>query len=281
MFDVLPRPKRGGDSFCKTATSRREDDLCGVDVPVMGAGLQSAPDILGLKAEVLRCERMNRQASCVGPVYIKNGAGTSLRCQRRRDIAPTGELAGLPARDAPKSSQGLAESNGVRAGFTGPHPQRLFQFEYPYFSIPGVARPCDVANGLHYLFRDRIVHRNLDLCLGQKVDAGFGTAINLLVPGLAPVTMYFGDRDALNADISNRLPDLVQLEGFDDGGDQLHAFVPAFTGKSDGPPHHLRVLLIQNIADSVPQPAGDESTGYAVTSQGFAPIWRAAAPFAL
>jgi len=27
---------------------------------------------------------------------------------RRRDIAPTGELAGLPARDAPKSSESLA-----------------------------------------------------------------------------------------------------------------------------------------------------------------------------
>jgi protein-S-isoprenylcysteine O-methyltransferase Ste14 len=34
-FDVLPRPKKGGDSFRKTATSRREDDLCSVDVPVM------------------------------------------------------------------------------------------------------------------------------------------------------------------------------------------------------------------------------------------------------
>src|SRR6266478_8819892 len=32
--DVLPRPL-GGDSFCKTATSRREDVLRGVDVTVM------------------------------------------------------------------------------------------------------------------------------------------------------------------------------------------------------------------------------------------------------
>jgi hypothetical protein len=39
--------------------------------------------------------------------------------------------------------------------------------------------------------------------------------------------------------------------------------------------------LILNIADFVPQPADDESTGYAVTSQGFAPIWRAAALFVL
>src|SRR5271165_1981098 len=39
---------------------------------------------------------------------IKNGAGP-VTDPRRRDIAPTGELAGLPARDAPKTSKsGLA-----------------------------------------------------------------------------------------------------------------------------------------------------------------------------
>src|SRR5271155_5077487 len=35
---------------------------------------------------------------------IKNGAGP-VKGPRRPDIAPTGELAGLPARDAPKSSR--------------------------------------------------------------------------------------------------------------------------------------------------------------------------------
>jgi hypothetical protein len=47
-----------------------------------------------------------RIASCVGRANIKNGAG-SVKNPRRRDIAPTGELAGLPARDAPKTSEVL------------------------------------------------------------------------------------------------------------------------------------------------------------------------------
>src|SRR5580700_1783467 len=47
---------------------------------------------------------------------IKNGAGP-LRDPRRRDIAPTGELAGLPARDAPKSSESLASPSPL--GETG------------------------------------------------------------------------------------------------------------------------------------------------------------------
>src|SRR5208282_3099315 len=135
---------------------------------------------------------------------------------RRRDIAPTGELAGLPARDAPKSSRvtaslesgrGLqksskksllfsgAVSNRIRAGFTRPHTQRLFQFEYPNFSIACFSLPRHVAN---------------------------------------------------------RLPHLVHLERLDDGGDQLHAFVRDFTGKSDRLQRCFHVVLILNVAVSVP-----------------------------
>ena len=47
---------------------------------------------------------INRWASCAGRANIKNGTGP-LSDPRRRDIAPTGELAGLPARDAPKTSE--------------------------------------------------------------------------------------------------------------------------------------------------------------------------------
>ena len=45
-----------------------------------------------------------RVASCAGRANIKNGA-IPFQEPRRRDIAPTGELAGLPARDAPKTSE--------------------------------------------------------------------------------------------------------------------------------------------------------------------------------
>jgi hypothetical protein len=37
------------------------------------------------------------------------------------------------------------------------------------------------------------------------------------------------------------LPDLVHLEWLDDGGDQLHAFVPALTGLDVSLPHRFRV----------------------------------------
>src|ERR1700723_1656233 len=152
-------------------------------------------------------------------------------------------------------SRGRPGSNGVRSGFTGPHPQRLFQFEYPHFSIPGIAGPGDIANRLHHLLRDRIVYRQLHFGLGQEIDARLSSSIDLRVPTLAAIPMHFGYRDALNADVRNRLPDIVQLERLNDGGDQLHAFVLAFTGKSDRLPHHFRVLLILRIAEFVPGPS--------------------------
>jgi hypothetical protein len=46
---------------------------------------------------------------------------------------------------------------------------------------------------------------------------------------LAAVPVDFRDCNALNANVRHGLADFVQLEGLDDGGDQLHAFIPAFT----------------------------------------------------
>jgi hypothetical protein len=52
------------------------------------------------------------------------------------------------------------------------------------------------------------------------------------------------------------LPDLVHLERFDDGGDQLHALVRAFTGKSNRPHCPFRVVLLPNVAVSMPRSEG-------------------------
>jgi hypothetical protein len=48
------------------------------------------------------------------------------------------------------------------------------------------------------------------------------------------------------------LTDLVELEGLDDGGDQLHAFIPAFTRLDSSLRYRFRVLLILMNAASMP-----------------------------
>jgi hypothetical protein len=81
----------------------------------------------------------------------------------------------------------------------------------------------------------------------QKIDAVFSASVDLGVAMLPAVPLNFCDGDALNADIRYRLSNLVQLERFDDGGDQLHAFIPAFTRLSDSLQLHFRVLLILRL----------------------------------
>src|SRR3981081_3597617 len=129
-------------------------------------------------------------ASCAGRAIIKNGTGL-LMDLRRRDIAPTGELAGLPARDAPKTSEVWPRSiageallaknprfewpahkkllNGIRTGFTRADAQRLLQVEDPDLSVAGFPGPRHVTNRLHYLLCNRIVYCQLDLGLRDKV----------------------------------------------------------------------------------------------------------------
>jgi hypothetical protein len=64
--------------------------------------------------------------------------------------------------------------------------KRLFQFQYPNLAIACLPRPSHVANRFHHLFRDRIIDRQFDLRLGQKIDAVFGAAINLRMSMLPP-----------------------------------------------------------------------------------------------
>jgi hypothetical protein len=40
---------------------------------------------------------------------------------------------------------------------------------------------------------------------------------------LAPETLHFGHRNTLDIELGKGLADLVELEGFDNGGDHFHA----------------------------------------------------------
>ncbi len=69
--------------------------------------------------------------------------------------------------------------------------------------------PVDVSGG----------NGGFNLDLWQEVYGVFGATVDLGVTLLAAVTFDFGDGHALNAKVGQGLPDLLQLEGFDDGCD--------------------------------------------------------------
>jgi hypothetical protein len=119
--------------------------------------------------------------------------------------------------------------NCVRACLACSDAQRLLEFEDPDFAVAGLSGSGHVTNRLHHLFCDRIVDCQLDFRLGQKFDAVLGAPINLCVPMLASVAMNFGNRQALDPNVSDRLPYFINFKGLYHCGDELHAFIPACT----------------------------------------------------
>ena len=67
-----------------------------------------------------------------------------------------------------------------------------------------------------------VVDGRFDLDLGQEVHHVFRAAVQLRVALLAAKALDLGDRDALHADLRERLADFVELEGFDDCCDEFH-----------------------------------------------------------
>jgi hypothetical protein len=67
-----------------------------------------------------------------------------------------------------------------------------------------------------------VLDDDLDLHLGQEVDHVLGAAVQLGVALLAAETLHLGHGQAGHADLGQRLANLFELEGFDDGGDLLH-----------------------------------------------------------
>src|ERR1017187_8133543 len=186
--------------------------------------------------------------------YPRKTARVLLRYPHRRAYAPTGELAKLPVRYAPKSSEtcGLRPDpgidsphakrqcghgsrsapgealNGLRPGLAGAHAQRLFKLKHPDFAIACFPHSSHVTNSFDHLFGNRVIDRQFYFRPRQRVDLDRSPAIPFRVPALLPVSINFCNGYTLDADIRHRLPHFVQLEGPDDCGDQLHAFMPAF-----------------------------------------------------
>src|SRR5690606_17327495 len=64
--------------------------------------------------------------------------------------------------------------------------------------------------------------RDLDLHLRQEIYDVLRAAVELRVAALTPETLHLGNRHALDADLGERIADIVQAKRLDDGGNQLH-----------------------------------------------------------
>src|SRR5271169_3200605 len=63
---------------------------------------------------------------------------------------------------------------------------------------------------------------DLDFDLGQETHGIFGATIDFGMTLLPPVALHFGDGQALDADLGQRVADLVEFEWLDNGHYDFH-----------------------------------------------------------
>ena len=83
-------------------------------------------------------------------------------------------------------------------------------------------------DGLNRMLDDVVGNHHFDFHLRQEINHILGAAIDLGVTLLTAKAFDIGHGQATDTDIGKSLADLVELEGFDDCGDQFHGGAPRF-----------------------------------------------------
>src|SRR5579863_400508 len=113
-------------------------------------------------------------------------------------------------------------SKGRGVGLAGADAHRMVEAEDENLAVADLSGFRRRGDGLDDLVD--LVGRtsDLELDLRQEAHGVFGAAIDLGVALLPPVALHLGDGQSLNADLGERVADLVELEGLDDGHDDFH-----------------------------------------------------------
>src|SRR5581483_3163912 len=145
-----------------------------------------------------------------------------------------------PARSGPRTNKSLLALHGrgsrayggvalqrVSAGLAGADADRLVQGVDENLAVADLAGVGGLADRLHCRIDALVDDGDLDLDLRQEIDHVLGAAVQLGVTLLAAEALDLGHGDAGHAQVRQRLAHFVELEGFDDGDDQLHDAAPA------------------------------------------------------
>src|SRR5579863_191527 len=138
----------------------------------------------------------------------------------------------------------------VAVGFAGSNPQRMIDRHHKDLAVADLSGTGAGSNDLDSLVGDIGRNGDFDPQLREKIHDVLCAAINLRVALLAAVTLDLGHGHAVNADGGQRLADLVKLERFDNGDNELH--VQAFISRDsesrsslDLHPHKSGIFLPQ------------------------------------
>src|SRR5688572_15887416 len=119
-------------------------------------------------------------------------------------------------------SGGEIVSDGVCATIARSDAHRLLDVHDEDLSVADPAGAGGFGDSLDDIVDQAVLHDDLDLHLGEKVDDIFGTPIELRMPLLAAEALHLGDGDSGNARIVQRVLHVVELERLDDRFDFFH-----------------------------------------------------------
>src|ERR1700734_3072253 len=131
----------------------------------------------------------------------------------RSGTGPSVQHGQLPRND---STSGDSPLKRVAVGFAGADAYGMVERHDENLAVADLAGARRGGDRLDRLGRSIGGHRDLDTYLGQEVHCIFGATIDFSVTLLSPIALDLGDGHSGDADRRQRLPDIVQLERFDD-----------------------------------------------------------------
>src|SRR5579862_1164691 len=171
-----------------------------------------------------------------------SGAGAVAAGACAQDEWNVGALSASPNQIAPASAKSLARENVFNdmvsllsveiwarnflkrggVGLAGADAHRVIEAEdedLAVANLSGLRRRRDgVDDPVHLIGRAG----DFDFDFRQETHGVFGAAIDFGVALLTSVALHLGDGQSLNADLGERVADLVELERLDDGHDDFH-----------------------------------------------------------
>lgn len=120
------------------------------------------------------------------------------------------------------STGGRLDSRLIR--FTGAYAYYLVDTGNEDLAIADLACAGSVDNGVNNTIHQLFIRHNFNLYFRQEIHYVFGAAIEFSMTFLPAEPLYFGNGQAGDTDLIERLAHFVELEWFYDGLDFFHGF---------------------------------------------------------
>ncbi|ABX22330.1 hypothetical protein SARI_02471 [Salmonella enterica subsp. arizonae serovar 62:z4,z23:-] len=107
-------------------------------------------------------------------------------------------------------------------GFAGTNPDNAREFRDKNFAVANFSGIGRFIDDIDHLFQLVVGDSHINFDFRQEIHAVLRAAIKLGVSFLTTKSFHFGDGQPLNANGRKRFPHVLQLERFDNYGNQLH-----------------------------------------------------------